>query len=196
KRPGRSVKGRPGVPGLLISFSHLERFPRHVGGRPLYDPGAIHGNGVPGSSPQFAGVKAACKGLRRRGDRMDRVRFLVSAGAALGAAALPRLAYPQTTVTLPMQNGVRPLVAFPQKRPLILLTPRPPQLETPMAVFDEGVFTPNDAFYVRWHLSNIPQSVDASTHRIAVSGAVQHPLSLSLGDLAKMPTIEIAAVNQ
>jgi DMSO/TMAO reductase YedYZ molybdopterin-dependent catalytic subunit len=77
-----------------------------------------------------------------------------------------------------------------------LLTPRPPQLETPMAVFDEGVFTPNDAFYVRWHLANIPQSVDASTHRIAVDGAVQRPLSLSIDDLAKMPTVEVAAVNQ
>jgi DMSO/TMAO reductase YedYZ molybdopterin-dependent catalytic subunit len=127
---------------------------------------------------------------------MDRARFLVSAGAALGAAGLPGIATAQTTVTLPMQNGLRPLVAFPQKRPLILLTPRPPQLETPMAVFDEGVFTPNDAFYIRWHLSNIPQSVDASTHRIAVSGAVQRPLSLSLDDLAKMPTVEIVAVNQ
>jgi sulfite dehydrogenase len=127
---------------------------------------------------------------------MDRARFLVSAGAALGATAFPGTAGAQTTVTLPMQNGLRPLVAFPQKRPLILLTPRPPQLETPMAVFDEGVFTPNDAFYVRWHLANIPQSVDASTHRIAVDGAVQRPLSLSIDDLAKMPTVEVAAVNQ
>ncbi|HTJ25415.1 MAG TPA: molybdopterin-dependent oxidoreductase [Candidatus Limnocylindria bacterium] len=127
---------------------------------------------------------------------MDRARFLVSAGAALGATAFPGIAGAQATVTLPMQNGLRPLVAFPQKRPLILLTPRPPQLETPMAVFDEGVFTPNDAFYVRWHLANIPQSVDASTHRIAVDGAVQRPLSLSIDDLAKMPTVEVAAVNQ
>jgi sulfite dehydrogenase (cytochrome) subunit A len=127
---------------------------------------------------------------------MDRARFLVTVGASISAGALPRIAAAQTTVTLPMQNGVRPLVAFPQKRPLILLTPRPPQLETPMAVFDEGVLTPNDAFYVRWHLSNIPQSVDASTHRIAVTGAVQRPLSISLEDLAKLPTVEVVAVNQ
>ncbi|HZO92508.1 MAG TPA: molybdopterin-dependent oxidoreductase [Candidatus Baltobacteraceae bacterium] len=125
----------------------------------------------------------------------SRARFLASAGAAIGAAALPRTVAAQT-VTLPMQNGMRPLVAFPQKRPLILLTPRPPQLETPMAVFDDGVFTPNDAFFVRWHLANIPQSVDATKHRIAVTGAVQRPLSLSLDDLAAMPTVEVAAVNQ
>ena len=127
---------------------------------------------------------------------IDRARFLASAGAALGAAAVPGIARAQTTVTLPMQNGERPLVAFPQKRPLILLTPRPPQLETPLAVFDQGVLTPNDAFFVRWHLPNIPQSVDASAHRIAVTGAVQRPLSLSLDDLAKMPTVELVAVNQ
>jgi DMSO/TMAO reductase YedYZ molybdopterin-dependent catalytic subunit len=77
-----------------------------------------------------------------------------------------------------------------------MMTPRPPQLETPFAVFNEGVFTPNDAFFVRWHLSNIPQTVDASTHRIKVSGVVDRELSLSLDDLAGMPTVEIAAVNQ
>src|ERR1700694_5443355 len=124
-----------------------------------------------------------------------RGRFLAAAGAALAAGALPRGAFGET-VQLPFENGERALVAFPQKRPLILLTPRPPQLETPFSLFDEGVFTPNDAFYVRWHLSNIPQTVDASTHRIAVSGAVQRPLSLSLDDLGKMPTVEVVAVNQ
>jgi sulfite dehydrogenase len=127
---------------------------------------------------------------------MDRARFLVSAASAVGAAVLPGRSDAQTSVTLPMQNGQRPLVAFPQKRPLILLTPRPPQLETPLAAFDEGVFTANDAFFVRWHIADIPRSVDASAHRIVVGGAVQRPLSLSLNDLAKMPTVEVVAVNQ
>jgi sulfite dehydrogenase (cytochrome) subunit A len=127
---------------------------------------------------------------------MDRARFLVSATAAAAGAACPGLAGAQNAVTLPIENGQRPLLAFPQKRPLIVLTPRPPQLETPMPVFDQGVYTPNDAFYVRWHLANIPTSVNASTHRIAVGGAVRQPLSLSLDDLAKMPTVDIVAVNQ
>jgi DMSO/TMAO reductase YedYZ molybdopterin-dependent catalytic subunit len=99
-------------------------------------------------------------------------------------------------VDLPFVNGQRPLVAFPQKRPLLMLSPRPPLLETPFAIFNDGVFTPNDAFFVRWHLAGIPQSVDATTHRIKVSGAVQRELSLSLDDLSKMPTTEITAVNQ
>jgi DMSO/TMAO reductase YedYZ molybdopterin-dependent catalytic subunit len=132
---------------------------------------------------------------------LGRGRFLAAAGAALAAGAIPRggaaqNAQPAQSVQMPFANGERPLVAFPQKRRLILLTPRPPQLETPFAVFDDGVFTPNDAFFVRWHLANIPQSVDASSHRIAVSGEVNRTLSLSLDDLAAMPQVEVAAVNQ
>jgi sulfite dehydrogenase (cytochrome) subunit A len=126
---------------------------------------------------------------------LGRSRFLAATGAAIAAGSIPGAAFAQS-VKLPFANGDRPLVAFPQKRPLILLTPRPPQLETPFAVFDQGVYTPNDAFYVRWHLSNIPQSVNADTHRIAVSGSVNSVLSLSMDDLAKMPAVEIAAVNQ
>ena len=126
---------------------------------------------------------------------LGRGRFLAAAGAVLAAGGLPRGAAAET-VQLPFANGERPLVAFPQKRPLILLTPRPPQLETPFAVFDQGTFTPNDAFYVRWHLSNIPQSIDAGAHRIAVRGEVNAPLLISMDDLAAMPAVEVAAVNQ
>lgn len=56
---------------------------------------------------------------------------------------------PQTnpeTITLPFENGTRPMVQYPQKRPLIRLTTRPPQLETPFAMFNDGIITPNDAF--------------------------------------------------
>jgi sulfite dehydrogenase (cytochrome) subunit A len=127
---------------------------------------------------------------------LERSRFLLTAGSALGWLSLAGGADAQSTVTLPFANGSRELMAFPQKRPLIVMTPRPPQLETPFAIFDDGVFTPNDAFFVRWHLAGIPQSVDATTHRILVTGAVQRELTLTLGFLAAMPTVEIAAVNQ
>jgi DMSO/TMAO reductase YedYZ molybdopterin-dependent catalytic subunit len=127
---------------------------------------------------------------------LARSRFLGAGAAALAASALPGTTLAQSVVKLPFANGDRPLVAFPQKRPLIVLTPRPPQLETPFAVFDQGVYTPNDAFYVRWHLANIPQSVDAGAHRIAVTGAVNNALSLSMDDLGKMDAVEVAAVNQ
>jgi DMSO/TMAO reductase YedYZ molybdopterin-dependent catalytic subunit len=127
--------------------------------------------------------------------RLVRRDFLVFAGSAATFALLPQKGGAQT-IDLPFDNGQRPVVAFPQKRPLLLLTPRPPQLETPFAVFDDGVVTPNDAFYVRWHEAGVPQQVDATTHRIAVSGAVNRTLSLSLADLGGMETIEYLAVNQ
>ena len=127
--------------------------------------------------------------------KLGRRGFLAGAGAAFAAGGLPAQAFADT-VQLPFANGERPLVAFPQKRPLIMLTPRPPQLETPFALFDQGVYTPNDAFFVRWHLPNIPQEVDATAHRIDVTGEVNRALSLSLDDLAKLPQVEVTAVNQ
>jgi sulfite dehydrogenase (cytochrome) subunit A len=101
------------------------------------------------------------------------------------------------TVQLPFANGTRPLVAFPQKRDLIMLSPRPPLLETPFSVFDESLLTPNNAFYVRWHLAGIPTTIDGAAHRINVHGSVKRPLSLSVEDLrTKYERVEIIAVNQ
>ena len=69
--------------------------------------------------------------------RLNRRRFLRAAGLVGLSSLLPgRMARAEDTVTLPFDNGTRPLVAYPQKRPLILQTSRPPQLETPFAVFN------------------------------------------------------------
>ncbi|MDB5095209.1 MAG: oxidase [Candidatus Eremiobacteraeota bacterium] len=126
----------------------------------------------------------------------SRRSFLAASGAAVLGGALAAPASAEQIVRGVFANGDRPLIAFPQKRPLMVLTPRPPQLETPFAVFDQGVFTPNDAFFVRWHLADIPTGIDAATHRIRVGGAVGKPLSISIADLQRMPAVEIAAVNQ
>ena len=85
--------------------------------------------------------------------------------------------------------------AFPGKSEMILQRNRPPLLETPMRVFDEGVFTPNDRFFVRWHWSDIPLSVDADAFRLQITGG-RKALSLSLPELLKLPRIRYAAVNQ
>jgi DMSO/TMAO reductase YedYZ molybdopterin-dependent catalytic subunit len=99
------------------------------------------------------------------------------------------------TIELPMVNDTRELATYPQKRELILMAARPLQLETPMHVFNEGVFTPNDAFFVRWHLSNVPTRVDGATFRIKVHGRVKQPLDLSMKALQNdYEPIEIAAV--
>ncbi|MGE8149879.1 molybdopterin-dependent oxidoreductase [Pseudomonas vancouverensis] len=93
--------------------------------------------------------------------------------------------------------GPRPLVQYPQKRPLTLVTTRPPHLETPFTVFNEGPITPNDAFFVRYHLANFPTSIDPDTYRLTIKGAVNSPLSLSLAELKALATpIEVVAVNQ
>ena len=124
-------------------------------------------------------------------------RDLLKGGAASAVLAgfLPDAAR-AADVTLPFGAGERPMVTVPGKRPLIGLTARPPQLETPFSVFNEGVITPNDAFFVRYHLADIPLGIDPDTYRIAVKGSVDKTLSLSLADLKAMPAIEYAAVNQ
>jgi DMSO/TMAO reductase YedYZ molybdopterin-dependent catalytic subunit len=79
---------------------------------------------------------------------------------------------------------------------MILLTDRPPQLETPLHYFETDL-TPNDAFYVRWHLSGIPTSVDTRTFRLEVTGNIKKPLSLSVHDLqTKFEAASIVALCQ
>lgn len=124
----------------------------------------------------------------------DRRLFLAGAGATLLGATAKGVA---NTIALPFANGTRPLVQMPQKRPMILLTSRPPQLETPFAVFDEAVLTPNDAFFVRYHLSGLPTDIDPQSFRLKVGGHVNAPLELSLDSLMRdFPVSETVAVNQ
>mgnify|MGYP002780521037 FL=1 len=48
---------------------------------------------------------------------------------------------------------------------------------------------------MRWHYP-FPTSIDPARHRLRVTGHVTKPLSLSLGDLARLPRVAVAAVNQ
>ena len=122
--------------------------------------------------------------------------------AALAATAVPllpaALAAAEDTITLPFENGERPLVKYPQKRPLIRLTTRPPQLETPFSVFNENVITPNDAFFVRYHLTVSPPPMTLlEKFQLEIKGSVKTPLTLSVADLkSKFEPVEIVAVNQ
>nr|WP_311526883.1 molybdopterin-dependent oxidoreductase [uncultured Ralstonia sp.] len=127
--------------------------------------------------------------------RRTALRALGALGA--GAALQPLTALATTGVTMPFANGERELVAFPQKRPLILLTSRPPQLETPFSVFNESLITPNDAFFVRYHWSGIPTEINPETYRLRVSGKVERPLELSLAEIKQLADpVELVAVNQ
>ena len=149
--------------------------------------------------------------LEKNQELMSR-RFLLKAfgtGAAwLGISKLsPALAQVsgQSLERLPVVTGpeanpywgsVGTFVVYPQKLPLIQLTDRPVQLETPRNYFLTP-FTPNAAFYVRWHLDEIPNAVSLSDWRLFVEGNVEKPLTLSMSDLmSQFKPVSIAAVNQ
>src|SRR5579863_9323177 len=96
----------------------------------------------------------------------------------------------------PHWNSIGPYISEPQKTPLILLTDRPVQLETPREYFRQ-VFTPNDAFYVRWHLSGIPSAVDLKQWKLQIEGNVRRPVALSLDDIIRtFKPVSLAATNQ
>ena len=129
---------------------------------------------------------------------ITRRQLLGHAGMA-GAVVATSPAWAQAVARLPLPGGPqeRPIATdFPHKGAMILQRSRPPLLETPFEVFDQGVFTPNDRFYVRWHWAVIPTEVDADKFRLAVRGHVNQMLSLSLKDILAMPRVEMAAVNQ
>jgi DMSO/TMAO reductase YedYZ molybdopterin-dependent catalytic subunit len=108
--------------------------------------------------------------------------------AAQGPGAMPA-ALPQGL----RESAV--LEALPGKKPLIKLTYRPPNYETPLPNFSTAI-TPNDAFFVRYHLSNIPE-VNAGTWKLAVGGeGANGAIELTLDDLKRMPEAEVVAVNQ
>jgi DMSO/TMAO reductase YedYZ molybdopterin-dependent catalytic subunit len=88
------------------------------------------------------------------------------------------------------------LTRFPEKTDLIFQTGRPPNLETPLRYFREDL-TPNEAFYVRWHLAILPTRVDLAEFRLNLGGHVEQPLSLSLEELRKdYEPVSLVAVNQ
>src|SRR5204863_3699016 len=125
---------------------------------------------------------------------ISRRQFVVS--AAVAAAASGEAFGQARTIMQPFANGARSLVQLPGKRPLIGLTARPPQLETPFSVFNEGLLTPNDAFFVRYHLAQVPTSIDPEKFTLEVKGRVNSVSKFSLAELKKFNPLELVAVNQ
>jgi DMSO/TMAO reductase YedYZ molybdopterin-dependent catalytic subunit len=130
-------------------------------------------------------------------------RHLCAAGAALAGTGLLRPAELQADAAgldLPeaLPEGTREeaiLESLPGKKPLIKLSYRPPNYESPLETFRSAI-TPSDSFFVRYHLSDIPE-VKASTWRLRIGGdGVSGDVELSLDDLRAMPAAEVIAVNQ
>jgi len=127
-------------------------------------------------------------------DQFSRRNFL-GAGLILGASTLfgKEAVKPIVTET---KAFVPPMIAFPQKKPLKTISDRPPLLESSRDIFTKAI-TPNDEFFVRWHMPDIPTYIDLNEFRLQVKGTVQTPLSLSVDDLkSKFEPVEVTSVLQ
>ena len=146
----------------------------------------------------------AHSGVANNGREVSRRRFLAGTGAAaIAASGVIDLSLAQAEAIGPkllreLPEGTRAaavLDALPGKKPLIKLSYRPPNYETPIEYFRTAI-TPNDAFFVRYHLSDIPE-VDAATWKVSVGGdGANAQTEFTLDDLHKMPAVEVVAVNQ
>jgi DMSO/TMAO reductase YedYZ molybdopterin-dependent catalytic subunit len=127
------------------------------------------------------------------------------AGAALAASglSLPKFSEAEAAgaaaeLSPGVPAGISSYVTMgklPGKQPLIQLADRPPNYESPLEYFRTPI-TPNDQFFVRYHLSDIPE-VDTKTYKISVGGdGANGQAELTLDDLKAMPAVEVVAVNQ
>ena len=131
-------------------------------------------------------------------------RAMIASGVAAVAASAPlcRTVRAAAKSFLPpgLPEGVydaATLEALPGKKPLIKLSDRPPNYETPLSYFTSE-FTANESFFVRYHLAQIPDEFDTAQWKLKVGGdgAGKH-LELSLAELrSNFDAVEIAAVCQ
>ncbi len=98
--------------------------------------------------------------------------------------------------------GAAALGAFPLRarapevrkdRQLIVRSPNPLDLETPVHLLDSWI-TPNELFFVRCHLYT--PEVDPAAWRLRVEGEVERPLTLALHDLKRFePVTEVVTLE-
>jgi len=124
--------------------------------------------------------------------------FVASAsGLALSALVAPLRAHELGADALPAGAlAASELARLPGKLPLIKKTWRPPNFETPLSLL-RTPFTPNDAFFVRYHIASIPE-IDVRSWRLEVGGdALDAPRSFTLAQLrSEFEAVEINAVCQ
>jgi DMSO/TMAO reductase YedYZ molybdopterin-dependent catalytic subunit len=123
---------------------------------------------------------------------------LALAGSGLGLASPLRAQSATAELTPGVPSGVASyatMATLPGKKPLIRLADRGPNYEAPLEYFRTPI-TPNDEFFVRYHLSYIPE-VDAKSYKIDVGGeGANGHTEITLDALKKMPAYEVVAVNQ
>jgi DMSO/TMAO reductase YedYZ molybdopterin-dependent catalytic subunit len=121
---------------------------------------------------------------------------LATSGLSLPEFCQAEAAIPELTPGVPAGVGsVAAMETLPGKKPLIKLADRPPNYESPLEYLRTPI-TPNDQFFVRYHLADIPE-IDAKTYKISVGGdGALGQAELTLDDLKKLPAVEVVAVNQ
>ena len=138
---------------------------------------------------------------------INRRTLLGTAGAGFalagGGLALPRFLGGEAqaqplSLSKSLPQGVRDnatLEALPGKKPLIRLAYRPPNYEAPVEYLRTAI-TPNNEFFVRYHLSDIPQ-VDAKSWKLSLGGdGANGQAALDLDELKRLPAAEVTAVCQ
>jgi len=127
---------------------------------------------------------------------MERREFFKKAVVTAGTVALGGSALEAGETTHPVDSREITPVAFPEKRPMIMYSDRPPLLESPREVFTSAL-TPNDLFFVRWHMPMIPKHINTGEFRVKVDGLVDREISLSIKDLkTKFKQVELTSVLQ
>ncbi|HUI19641.1 MAG TPA: molybdopterin-dependent oxidoreductase [Methylocella sp.] len=87
------------------------------------------------------------------------------------------------------------LETLANKKPLIRLAERPPNYEAPLTYLRTPI-TPNDEFFVRYHLAGIPD-LDVNTWKLTIGGeGAESSVTIGLEELKKLPAFEVTAVCQ
>ena len=131
---------------------------------------------------------------------MKRRDILAGLGGAVVAARAAQAADQAAWLHPQLPEGAREvarLETLPGKQPLIRLADRPPNYEAPIGTFRTPV-TPNEQFFVRYHLAGIPASDALSSWSLTVGGeAAERQITFRLEDLQNgFEQVEVAAVCQ
>jgi sulfite dehydrogenase len=128
---------------------------------------------------------------------MRRRQVLAGAGATAFAGRSALGALPDVDPLLPAgtQAEIR-LSNQPDKRTLFQLTDRPPNLETPIRALGTAV-TPNDRFFVRYHLSELPTLDQMSVWSMELGGGeAEKQLTVKMETLNDLPQVDVVSVCQ
>jgi DMSO/TMAO reductase YedYZ molybdopterin-dependent catalytic subunit len=98
---------------------------------------------------------------------------------------------PRRHFILLMGGGLLQPATGRTKRDMLVRSARPQDLEMPLSGFSDYL-TPVDHFFVRTHVYT--PRVATNEWRLVVDGAVATPLTLTMGDVRRLPTVELVSV--